>query len=319
MEKDNFKKAVQGCTEIEAETLEENARMSFSHNSNLLSNSMKIMDGKYGGAFYVRYIFDSGRGCGWLQLLVEYPTGAIQTRILCKNVCKASNFDEDGIGEVLQKVEAGKSHITPQKYKPTWQFSRNVGEYEIMRDIERPDMPIPLEKLWIRIVENYEKIPVTEIQVKVSLEEVYERLLEAGEQQTEAEDRNYVLLTKEKVEQVGEACGFSLKDIRTEFALRGLWECDKNSGGYQKTVKMGNKNHRFYALKRKVSYNKNYNIVSAVNTEYDERQRTLAEDEEITKLKRELLETQVSERKMTEALYKYIPTNIPQDLLNDLV
>lgn len=66
----------------------------------VLSNALKLMEGKYGGAFYVRYICDTGRGCGWLQLIIEYPTGMVQTHLLCKNVCKVSSYDEDGLGEV---------------------------------------------------------------------------------------------------------------------------------------------------------------------------------------------------------------------------
>ena len=86
----------------------------------VLSNALKLMDGKYGGAFYVRYICDTGRGCGWLQLIIEYPTGMVQTQLLCKNVCKVSTYEEDGLGEVegisYQHKPSGEmaEHIFPK-------------------------------------------------------------------------------------------------------------------------------------------------------------------------------------------------------------
>lgn len=70
----------------------------------MLSNALKLMDGKYGGAFYVRYICDTGRGCGWLQLVIEYPTGMVQTQLLCKNVCKISTYEEDGLPKITPHV-----------------------------------------------------------------------------------------------------------------------------------------------------------------------------------------------------------------------
>ncbi len=70
----------------------------------MLSNALKLMDGKYGGAFYVRYICDTGRGCGWLQLVIEYPTGMVQTQLLCKNVCKISTYEEDGLPKITPHI-----------------------------------------------------------------------------------------------------------------------------------------------------------------------------------------------------------------------
>lgn len=113
----------------------------------VLNNALKLMEGKYGGAFYVRYICDTGRGCGWLQLIIEYPTGMVQTHLLCKNVCKVSSYDEDGLGEVegisYQHKPSGEMAV----YKPHITDSLRSGFYDLMRVYERPNMPIPMRVL----------------------------------------------------------------------------------------------------------------------------------------------------------------------------
>ena len=302
---EELKTTVPEGTVSEAEIMEEDAVVSFSHNNNLLSNSMKIMEGKYGGGFYVRYIFDSGKGCGWLQLIVEYPTGAIQTRLLCKNVCKASTFEEDGVGEAVEQTTKGNI--------PSWEWSRYVGDYNIMRDLERPDMPIPMMQLWRRIQENYPEIPIKELAIKTTLETVYEKLLEIGSLQEEMCEDNYVLITKDTPIKVAEECGYTLTEVRTEFALRGLWVCDKNSGGYQKTKKVAGKNSRYYALKRRITCEEEQEIKVAVDTTYHDLGKTVEDEKEIKELKKKLSDAESKAKDMTEVAYKYAPRTIPQE------
>lgn len=147
----------------------------------VLNNTLKLMDGKYGGAFYVRYICDTGRGCGWLQLIIKYPTGMVLTQLLCKNICKISSYEEDGLGEVegisYQHKTAGEMAV----YKPHITDSMRSGFYDSLRTYERPNMPIPMRVLWQRIVENYSEIPVVELTIKSSLQDVYETLIDYGE------------------------------------------------------------------------------------------------------------------------------------------
>lgn len=147
----------------------------------VLSNALKLMEGKYGGAFYVRYICDTGRGCGWLQLIIEYPTGMVQTQLLCKNVCKVSSYEEDGLGEVEGTSYQHKPDGEMAVYKPHITDSMRSGFYDSLRVYERPNMPIPMRVLWQRIVENYAEIPVWELTVKSSLQDVYNALIEYGE------------------------------------------------------------------------------------------------------------------------------------------
>lgn len=137
----------------------------------ILNNALKIMDGKYGGAFYVRYICDTGRGCGWLQLIIEYPIGMVQTQLLCKNVCKVSTYEEDGLGAVegisYDRYIRGEKTV----YKPYITDSMRSGFYDSLRVYERPNMPIPMRVLWQRIAENYEEIPTVELAIKSSIQD----------------------------------------------------------------------------------------------------------------------------------------------------
>ena len=255
----------------------------------VLAKSLKLMDGKYGGAFYVRYLCDTGRGCGWLQMLIEYPTGLVQTRLLCKNVCMTSSYEQDGVGVVKENSAQKRPHIVD---------SMKTGGFDILMELERPDMPIPMSTLWQRIIENYSEIPVFEVAVKTSMQDVYEALLEFGENlvKTDAgrQGNGYILLTKDEVQNTIASLGYALNEIRTEFALRGLWVTDKNSGSYQKTKKVDGKNVRFYALKTELADGNNLPCKAVKNVAYEESVPSTREIEQMS------AESQVPEMKEHE-------------------
>lgn len=255
----------------------------------VLAKSLKLMDGKYGGAFYVRYLCDTGRGCGWLQMLIEYPTGLVQTRLLCKNVCMTSSYEQDGVGVVKENSAQKRPHIVD---------SMKTGGFDILMELERPDMPIPMSTLWQRIIENYSEIPVFEVAVKTSMQDVYEALLEFGENlvKTDAgrQGNGYILLTKDEVQNTIASLGYALNEIRTEFALRGLWVTDKNSGSYQKTKKVDGKNVRFYALKTELADGNNLPYKAVKNVAYEESVPSTRESEQMS------AESQVPEMKEHE-------------------
>ena len=255
----------------------------------VLAKSLKLMDGKYGGAFYVRYLCDTSRGCGWLQMLIEYPTGLVQTRLLCKNVCMTSSYEQDGVGVVKENSAQKRPHIVD---------SIKTGRFDILMELERPDMPIPMSTLWQRIIENYSEIPVFEVAVKTSMQDVYEALLEFGENlvKTDAgrQGNGYILLTKDEVQNTIASLGYALNEIRTEFALRGLWVTDKNSGSYQKTKKVDGKNVRFYALKTELADGKNVSYKAVKNVAYEESVPSTRESEQMR------AESQVPEMKKHE-------------------
>lgn len=289
----------------------------------VLNNALKLMDGKYGGAFYVRYICDIGRGCGWLQLIIQYPTGLVQTQLLCKNVCKVSGYEEDGLGEVEGISYQHKTDGEIAVYKPHISDSMRSGLYDIMQVYERPNMPIPMRVLWQRIVENYSEIPVVELAVKSSLQDVYETLIEYGEDMIQRDvtrlGNGYVLLTKAEVEQIVTEIGYSLQEVRTEFALRGLWVTDKNTGGYQKTKKIDKKNCRFYALKTELPSEKGAECKAVDSVSYEETVPHTKESAEIEELKSELAKMKKERDEMTQIVCERVPDLTQQEIMTKLL
>lgn len=289
----------------------------------VLSNALKLMDGKYGGAFYVWYICDTGRGCGWLQLIIEYPTGMVQTQLLCKNVCKVSTYEEDGLGEVEGISYQHKPNGEMTVYKPHITDSMRSGFYDSLRVYERPNMPIPMRVLWQRIVENYAEIPVLELTVKSSLQDVYNALIEYGEDYIQRDisrlGNGYILLTKSEVEDTVSKLGYSLQEVRTEFALRGLWVTDKNTGGYQKTRKVDKKNCRFYALKTELPSGKGAECKAVDNVAYAETIPHTKENAEIEKLKSELAKMKKERDEMTQIVCERVPDLTQKEIMEKLL
>lgn len=289
----------------------------------VLSNALKLMNGKYGGAFYVRYICDTGSGCGWLQLIIEYPTGTVQTKLLCKNVCKVSSYEEDGLGEVEDVSNIRHRSGGKILYTPYLTNSVSRGSYNILRKYERPNMPIPTRVLWQRIVDNYANIPVVELTVKNSLQDVYETLLEYGEDLLQQDVRRlgngYILLTKTEVEEIATDMGFSLQEIRAEFALRGLWVVDKNSGSYQKTKKIDKKNCRFYALKTEPPGDQVIECKVADNVDYAEIDTPPEENAEMEKLKGELAKMKKERDEMVQIVCQRVPDLTQEEIFTKLL
>lgn len=289
----------------------------------LLDNTLKLMDGKFGGGFYVRYIYDIGRGCGWLQLLIEYPTGTVQTQLLCKNVCKATSYEEDGLGEVegisYDRLCSGEKTI----FKPHLADSLRNGLYDIVRVYERPDMPIPMKAIWQRIVENNADIPVMELSVKCSLQDVYDALIERAETLIERDisriGKGCVLLTKKEVEDTVSELGYSLQEIRTEFAVRGLWVTDKNSGSYQKTKKLNGATKRFYALKTELTAPKVAGGKVVENVDYTEKIPPTKESAEIYQLQQELASMKKQRDDMIQIVCERVPDLTQQEIMDTLL
>ena len=197
------------------------------------------------------------------------------------------------------------------------------GFYDIMRIYERPNMPIPMRVLWQRIVENYAEIPVVELTVKSSLQDVYNALIEYGEnfiqQDISRIGNGYLLLTKNEVEETVSKMGYSLQEVRTEFAIRGLWVTDKNSGGYQKTRKIDKKNCRFYALKTELSSDKGTECKAIDNVAYEESIPPTKEQAEIEKLQSELVNMKKQRDEMTQIVCERVPDLTQQEIMTKLL
>lgn len=289
----------------------------------VLNNALKLMDGKYGGAFYVRYICDTGRGCGWLQLIIKYPTGMVLTQLLCKNICKISSYEEDGLGEVEGISYQHKTDGEMAVYKPHITDSMRSGFYDSLRVYERPNMPIPMRVLWQRVVENYAEIPVVELAIKSSIQDVYEALKNYGDDIVQRDvtrlGNGYVLLTKTEVEQIVTEMGYSMQEVRTEFALRGLWVTDKNTGGYQKTRKVDKKNCRFYALKTELPSEKDAECKAVDNVSYEETVPHTKESAKIEELKSELAKMKKERDEMTQIVCERVPDLTQQEIMTKLL
>lgn len=50
-----------------------------------VAGSLKLMDGKFGGGFYIRYLQDSVRKVGWLEMIIVYPDKGFKRVRLFKN------------------------------------------------------------------------------------------------------------------------------------------------------------------------------------------------------------------------------------------
>ena len=248
------------------DTLKNNTFACNSVNTLLLEGSCKIMEGKYGGGFYARYRFDKGRGNGFIELLLQYPDNTVVPVPLCKNVCRITDTDGDGIGTAKP--------IVPNELQTIFQLEEKNGkklreiipsmkdavshssqkDYEQFVKYERPDFPIPIKVIWKRIIEHWEQLPIKTWNCDGVLDDVYSSLIAVGENKVEENsqfaDNTGVYLTKDEIEDVIESFGVDFKNIRKIFEIRNLWIKDSATAGYQFTKKINGKNQRFYKLRK---------------------------------------------------------------------
>lgn len=272
-------KAMQSCPELEKCS----AAIHGAVNTALLHNSLKIMEGKFGGGFYARYVFDNNFGTGYIQLLLQYPKdGAVVPVPLCKNLCRLATDENSGVEEVPERYpqEFGRtlggtiikgSFVTPavkggvanSSYKD---FSRFIK-------YERPDFPIPMGVIWKRIVELWEELPIVTTNKFVDIEDIYLSLLTIGlnkaEEDEQYDDTQGVYLTRAEIEETVLEFGARFNDIRRIFEDRNLWLKDSNTAGYQYSKRVNGKLKRFYKL-RKVRANEKVQVEEKYCMEYTE-------------------------------------------------
>lgn len=226
-------------------------------------NSLKIMDGKFGGGFYVKYLQDEGSKTGFLQLIIEYPDMQCKTVLLCKNVFKEASCESDGIGTIEKGTGENATTLTPLRSS-----SFKDGDYRILEKYETPQMPIPAQALWKQIIDNYHRIPLTSIYKTEGVEGMYWELYRIARSKSEGyssgtvlfENEVRFLVDKDEMEKVAAENGYTLAQLRTELNLLGLLIKDKGStaksgkcyNSYQLTKKVDGDTKRFYALKKTV-------------------------------------------------------------------
>jgi hypothetical protein len=217
-----------------------------------IQNSIKIMDGLYGGGFFVRYILDVGRMYGWLNLIIVYPDGLYKSIVSFKNILKETDVDSgNGVGHVDEKSAMKRNFDDPE------------GEYYVkFPQYETPSMVIPAQALWKRIRENYQSIPVVRINETETVMGIYKKMLEAaGENAAEynsgfMDADGYVLMEKEAFENIILENGRIVSEVKTIFDVMGAFQKDKGTGGYQFSKKVNGERKRFYALKKELPLSK---------------------------------------------------------------
>lgn len=215
-----------------------------------LRNSLKLMKGKNGGGFYVRFLQDAVSKFGWIELLIEYPDGSVKSVVLFKNAFRQTDTDSSGVyrGTESRRLDPFDDH-----------YNYNKCDFGFAENFSTPTMPIPGQHLWDLICENYARIPITVIHKTSSLESVYMEMAVLAATYSkgiglafmDSETKFYV--TTADFRNIAERNEWRVSDLRVEFDKLGLFDKDKKSGGYQKTKKMNGKNVRFYVLRKLLS------------------------------------------------------------------
>ncbi len=236
-------------------------------------NAIKIMNGKYGGAFYVRYLFDQSNGRGWLQLIIKYPTDETVGVTIYKNVCRIVESIEphENICDIECNIRVSPRTVNKKNIMLTRKESFNSGDYDAFQAYERPDMPIPIMVIWEQIVKRWEQIPIVNVHSVFTPQDVYEAMLEFGE----SKDGQYAdsvgyYLTRSEMEDICNDYGIPFSTIRVSFESRGLFDKDATTLGYQKSKKIDGKKRNFYHLK-KCGFNRSISSDDEGAIEYTEK------------------------------------------------
>ena len=264
--------------------------------SNQKAAALKLMDGKFGGEFLVRYLYDVSTSAGWLQLIIIYPFGAVKKVLLKKNAACRAKWGHTGVETIGQGRD---------EFAPTRLYGRYSAPNGLLTEFETPDMPIPFKVLWGKIIDNYEKIPIIPVHVCASFRDVYDALIEVGEEKNGQNDKlfreNYVLLTRQEIAETAEEFGTDFVTVRAEFASRGWWEIDRNTMGFQKSVKIGGVKKNFYALKRNQTEDNEYEeferVESIEKIDYEEINTLEDETKKINEIHRRERETAYGKKK----------------------
>lgn len=248
-----------------------------------IQNSLKLMVGKYGGAFYVKYLMDEGTCYGWLDLIVVYPDGAYKSIILFKNSFRETDT-ESGNGVYREKTTETKTATKKTKLFPPWVGPDELNSFVPMMEYETPTMKIPEVTIWKKILENFDAIPITKINQTATLEQLLDELQTCAAERAKEygqgfmDDTNQYYISSEDFREIIEANGWNVSQARTQMDMMGLFEKDSGTRGYQKSKRVGGEIKRFYVVR------KNPAPVTVVpkslkNTEYSKFYKTEAEEQ----------------------------------------
>lgn len=207
-----------------------------------LRNSLKLMDGRYGGAFHVRFVLDDVQKHGWLELLIAYPDDTVKSILLFKNAFRQTDTESNGIYHAPKK--AG---LRFDEYQDC--------DLSFTNQYETPDMLIPSRVLWDRILEHYHEIPITKIHKTSSLETVYLDMAKLAATYAKGvglafmdTEECFSVATKD-FKSIATRHGWEPSALAVEFDKAGLFIKDRGNG-YQKSKKINGKHLHYYVLRK---------------------------------------------------------------------
>ena len=252
-----------------------------------IQNSLMIMAGKYGGGFFIKFIQDEGTAYGWYNFTIVYPDGSYKTLQIYKNYFKETDTESgNGVWTASPSDKKVKAY-----HHVNWDGPPDAENYTSMEMYTTPKMPIPVEAIWKKILENKERIPIVKIGQTASIEQLLaefqvwseENSKEYGQGFTCSDKECYI--TSEAFRDIVEQNGWNFSRARTELDLLGLFVKDNGTRGYQKAKRVGGTVKRFYVIRKDV-----LKAVTPPNlledVEYNYSHRT-AQEKKITKLEKE--------------------------------
>lgn len=214
------------------------------------AGTLKIMDGPYGGGFFVRYLQDDGSKYGWLELTILYPDDTFKKILLYKNALRQTSTDSDGVYARPVKNRDGTT------YRVVRRMEKLDTDKLFLHRFERPDMPIPVDALTVRIKDNYGKIPISKVHDTSTLTEIYYDLYCRAKEYSngislafmDSNDRFYV--PSGDFNEIVEYHGWSKSKAKTTLTMLGLLISDKSPTSFQLTKRVRGKLCRFYVLRK---------------------------------------------------------------------
>lgn len=211
-----------------------------------VAGSLKLMDGKFGGGFYIRYLQDSVRKVGWLEMIIVYPDKGFKRVRLFKNSLGIASLDGDGISRIKDKRGA----ITISK--PDERYFDHAALYPY----ETPNMPIPTGTLWEKVKEHYHQIPIVQVHLRATLEDIYEDMMDCARERAKVAGNGFmdgqdrVFISKTDFEEICKEGGWNIQDARVELDTLGMFVRDKNSKGYQFSKRVNGERYHFYVIRK---------------------------------------------------------------------
>lgn len=228
-----------------------------------LRNSLKIMDGKYGGSFNVRFVLDDVQKHGWLELLIAYPDDTVKSVFLFKNAFRQTDTESSGV-----------YHIPEKKATRIYSFDEDYEgcDFNFTDKFETPNMPIPARALWNKIREHYREIPIVKIYKASPLTAIYLDMEKLAATYAKAvgfgfmdTEESFSVSTKD-FRTIATRHGWEPSDLKVEFDKAGLFIKDKVAG-YQKSKRVGEQHLHFYVF-RKTLPSTDEDVTSLEDTEY---------------------------------------------------